>query len=148
MGHRNQSLDANIQVISCWSHLGSRWLLPPINHRKHKNYYISVQTFVGIIVRKLNKRNKNMKKMWLLLQFVWLSSGWPIRPQLAVVASTSWSALFHEWTVSLWLWCGLHHVHCGKCFGTKILTSWTIIKLRVTSGEWPPVNFSIVLRSY
>lgn len=88
--------------------------------------------------------------MWFFLQLLWLSSGWPLWPQLAVAASTSWYALLHERTVSLWLRCWLHHVHRGKWslwFDNKTLTSCTV-KLRVPSGEkWPPVNLCTSLSS-
>lgn len=49
-----------------------------------------------------------------LTQYLWLSSWRSLWPQLAITATASWFALLHEWTVSLWLRCGLHDVHRGK----------------------------------
>lgn len=47
-------------------------------------------------------------------QLLWLSPWRPFWSQLAISASASWFALLNERTVSLWLRCGLHNVHCGK----------------------------------
>lgn len=56
----------------------------------------------------------NPKIVLLLMQYIWLSSRRPFWSWVANSAPAAWSALLYERTVPLWLWHGLHDVHCGE----------------------------------